>query len=311
MENVLVTGGAGFVGSHLVEYLVHQGYRTTVLDNFADSEASNLSAVQGRCDIVDGDVRDERIASRIGPIDAIFHFAANANVPRSTAEPMHDASTNVLGTVNMLNLAKARGARFVLASSGAVYGEPVHPPMAEAHPLLPISPYGASKLAAEGYVGLYKRLYGLEATIVRLFNMYGPRQRRYVVYDFAHKILAPGDEIVVLGSGRQIRSLLYVGDAVRAVLTITTTGTEPVYNVGSASSIDVTALMSEMLTVFGASKKPTMTQVSWQGDVQRLVPDVTKLHQLGFQEQVTLQEGLTRFKEWFLTEYGAVTTSGK
>ena len=177
--------------------------------------------------------------------------------------------------------------------------------MAEDHPLVPISPYGVSKLAAEGYVDLYKRLHGVNATIVRFFNMYGPRQRRYVVYDFAHKILRSGPEVVVLGDGRQVRSLLYAGDAARAFLTVAERGTEPIYNIGAATSFDVTTLMRAMLALFGEEKRLHMSQSSWEGDIQRLVPDVTKLHQLGFREEVSLDDGLRRFKDWFMTEYGA------
>lgn len=305
MENVLVTGGAGFVGSYLVESVLKLGCRVTVLDNFADAPSSNLAAFERELELVRADVRDERWPEQIGPIDTIFHLAANASVPRSAEQPVYDATVNIVGTINALRLARERNARFFLASSGAVYGEPVSPPMREDHPLEPISPYGASKLGAEQYVELYKRLYGVSATIIRFFNMYGPRQRRFVVYDFARKILAPGDEVVILGDGRQIRSQLYVEDAIRAVLTVARHGEAPVYNVGSARNLTVTEIMAKMLDAFGTDKKLTTSQSSWHGDVQRLVPDVSALQTLGWREEITYEQGLLHFKEWFLAAEGA------
>lgn len=303
MKHVLVTGGAGFLGSHLVETLIERNCEVTVLDNFSDAPRRNLAAAEGKFHLLEGDVRNPQLCRQIGPVDTIFHLAANANVPLSARDPLHDGSTNILGTINMLNVARDHKARLFLASSGAVYGEPLTPPMAEDHALEPVSPYGASKLAAEHYVELYKRLHGIDATIIRFFNMYGPRQRRFVVFDFARKILEASDEVVVLGDGRQIRSQLFVRDAVAALLFVAEYGTEPVYNVGSAASFSVTDLMHAMMDLLGSSKRLTMSQQSWDGDIQRLVPDVTKLHALGFREPTTLHDGLVAFREWFLGEY--------
>lgn len=303
MQSVLVTGGAGFLGSHLSETLITRGCAVTVLDTFADAPRHNLRAVEGRYTLVEGDVRDPGVFQHIGHVDTIFHLAANANVPLSSKNPLHDGSVNILGTINALELARARKATFYLASSGAVYGEPIAPPMAEDHQIAPVSPYGASKLAAEQYVELYKRLYGIDATIVRFFNMYGPRQRRFVVFDFARKILEADDEVVVLGDGRQIRSQLFVLDAVAALLAVAEHGTEPIYNVGSASSFTVTELLHVMMDVLGSTKRLRMSNASWDGDIQRLVPDAGKLHGLGFREQWPLRAGLHAFKDWFLAEY--------
>ncbi len=307
MQNVLVTGGAGFAGSHLAEVLIGRGCAVTVLDDLSDGFRRNLAAVEGRYRLVVGDVRDAGLLDRLRPVDTIFHLAANANVPRSTEVPQEDASINILGTINMLNLSRQTGARFFLASSAAVYGEPVAPPMAEDHPLAPISPYGVSKLSAERYVELYQQLYGVQATIVRFFNMFGPRQRRYVVYDFAEKIRRSGDEVVILGDGRQVRTQLFIADAVRALLTVAERGSEPIYNIGSERSFSVTELMERMLALFGAEKRLTMSQVSWDGDIQRLVPDIARLRGLGFREQVSLDEGLLAFKAWFETEYAEIS----
>lgn len=307
MQSVLVTGGAGFAGSHLVEALVERGCAVTVLDDLSDGYRSNLAAVAGKYRLVVGDVRDPDLLGQLDHVDTIFHLAANANVPRSVEAPVDDGSINILGTVNMLNLARRTRARFFLASSAAVYGEPVAPPMAEDHAIAPISPYGVSKLSAERYVELYKRLYDVQATIVRFFNMFGPRQRRYVVYDFAHKIRRSGDEVVILGDGRQVRTQLFIADAVRALLTVADRGTEPVYNIGSERSFSVTELMERMLALFGAAKRLTMSQVSWDGDIQRLVPDISRLRDLGFREAVSLDDGLAAFKAWFETEYAEVS----
>ena len=300
MNDVLVTGGAGFLGSHLVEELVKRGYAVTVLDNFSDAPRSNLVNVEGNFRLVEGDVRDESILGRIGTVDTIFHLAANANVPRSSKQPLFDASINVLGTINMLNLARDRGSRFVLASSGAVYGEPVRAPMSESHQLAPISPYGASKLSAESYVTVYEHMYDTSATIIRLFNMFGPRQRRFVVYDFARKILSPEDEVVILGNGAQKRTQLFVTDAVRAVLLVADVGTQKIYNVGACRQFTVVDIMQSMLRTFCKDKKLRTSQVSWDGDIQHLVPDVSRLQDLGFEEEVSFEQGLMQFKHWFM-----------
>lgn len=302
MNNVLITGGSGFLGSHLAEQLIDRGVTVTIIDNFADAPRSNLAAVEGRYRLILGDVRDVAPWQQVGAVDTVFHLAANANVPRSSQEPLYDASVNILGTVNALNLAHDRGARFFLASSGAVYGEPVSPPMSESHVLAPVSPYGASKLAAESYVTLYRQLYGLDGVIVRLFNMFGPRQRRFVVYDFARKILQDGEDVVMLGDGRQIRSQLFVYDAVRALLLVAERGTLPIYNVGSSASFSVSDLMDELLRLLGYSKPKRTSNASWAGDIQRLVPDVSLLHELGFREEYSLRDGLRLFLAWFTAE---------
>ncbi|HSH04782.1 MAG TPA: GDP-mannose 4,6-dehydratase [Anaerolineae bacterium] len=303
MSNILVTGGAGFLGSHLVEQLLAEGHQVTVLDDLSDAPLSNLSAVKGQYQLIQADVRDPLVVETIGQIDIIYHLAANANVPRSVKEPLHDGSVNILGTINMLALAHKHNARFFLASSGAVYGEPQTVPMAEDHIIKPISPYGASKYSAEQYVQLYKHLYDVKATIVRFFNMYGPRQRRFVVFDFAHKILAPGDEIVMLGDGRQMRGQLFVTDAVKGLLLVTEKGTEDIYNIGSANSFSITSLMETMLPLFDVQKSLAVSNKSWDGDIQRLVADISKIQALGFEEDVSLEEGILKFKEWFLETY--------
>ena len=303
MQNILVTGGAGFIGSHLVELLVSQGYDVTVLDNFSDAPRSNLDNVQDVYTLITGDVRDPKIIENLLHIDTIYHLAANANVPYSVKKPIDDASRNVLGTINMLNLARLSGARFLLASSAAVYGEPVHVPMSENHPIHPISHYGVSKLAAEYYVNLYCELYGLDAIIVRLFNAFGPRQRRFVVFDFARKINEPGDIVEVLGSGRQVRSQLFVEDAAGALSLVARKGKERFINVGSTTTLDVLDLMSKELDLFQADKEIRITESSWDGDIVRLVPDTTRLRTLGFQEKYSFEEGLLLFKDWFTEEY--------
>ena len=309
MKRVVVTGGAGFIGSHLVEALLQQGHKLTVLDNFSTAPRSNLAAIANRINLIEGDACDPDTLSHVEDVDLIFHLAANADVPRSVREPYFDASTNILGTVNMLNLARSAGAQFVFASSGAVYGEPFNPPMAEDHRLMPISPYGVSKLAAEHYVDMYRRMYQVPTTILRIFNMYGPRQRRFVVSDLAHKIMKTESELVVLGSGRQIRSQLYVSDGVRAILTIADRGSKSIYNVGSAIQITIAELAQLMLKAFNTDKTIRFTQTSWQGDISRLVPDTKNLCELGFRETLTLEEGLHAFRAWFLSEYASVMDS--
>lgn len=304
MQNVVVTGGAGFVGSYLTEALVMKGYKVIVVDNFSDAPRRNLRHIRSDYQLIEADVRDDQLYRKLRKVDIIFHLAANANVPRSVQEPLFDASTNILGTINMLNVARDCGAEFILASSAAVYGEPTTVPMSEEHRLHPVSPYGMSKLAAEHYVQLYRELYGVRNKIIRLFNVYGPRQRRFVVYDFTRKILSSEHEVVVLGSGRQVRSQIYASDAAHAFITVAERGEEQIYNVGSTNVLNVTELMQKMLAVFGIERNMRTTETSWDGDIQRLVPDVTRLQKLGFREKVSHEEGLSNYRDWYLNEFG-------
>lgn len=291
----VVTGGAGFIGSHLVEALVAQGRAVAVVDNLDEGRPANLAGVASEVLTLTQDTRDTAWWRRLDgrPVGRVFHLAANASVPRSVEDPTLDLTTNVLGTLNLLRLAALDGALFLYVSSAAVYGIPESTPIDEGHPTRPVSPYGASKLAGEGYVQMFHRTYGLPTRIVRYFNCYGPRQPRYILHDFLAKARSDAPDFEVLGTGAQVRCQLHVDDAVRATLLVAErAGPEPI-NVGSDVSYDVLTLARRVLEATGRSDKRIVTTgVSWIGDIPTLVPDITRLRGLGFAPTISLEDGL-------------------
>ena len=295
-KTVLVTGGAGFIASHLVDRLVGQGHRVTVVDSLDAGKLENLNKSWNEIQFIHADTRDRAWWERLEGkrFDEIYHYAANASVPRSSEDPNYDTATNVEGTLNLLELARAHGAKFLFISSAGVYGEPQYLPMDEGHQTLPISHYGVSKLAGELYVDMYRRQWGLDTRIIRYFNVFGPRQPRYIMFDFLRKAKLPGDTFEVLGTGEQVRTQIYVGDAVTASLSIMERGDHRPYNVGSDRTFTALELARIVLEVTGATHKrivPTGGE-AWPGDIKTLRADLTRLRELGFELTTTLEEGL-------------------
>src|SRR5688572_15043149 len=204
-RRVIVTGAAGFVGSHLVDALVAYGAQVLAVDDFSDGLESNLAASRSHIEFVCRSVVQESgLDEVIARAEVIFHLAANASVPRSVEHPAADFETNVLGTYRVMEAARRAGVkRMVFTSSAAVYGDPVREPMDESHPFLPKSPYGGSKLAAEFLLDSYARCFELDHRRLRLFNTYGPRQRKYVMFDLLEKLRADPKHLSMLGSGDQ------------------------------------------------------------------------------------------------------------
>src|SRR3984885_1733020 len=199
---VLVTGGAGFVPSHVVEVFVRQGARVTALDNLTTGRWSNLEDVKDDIEIVELDVCDDSISNVIKNQDIVIHMAANADVPRSVLDPGYDFVNNVVGGHNVLHAClNSDVKKVVFASSAAVYGEPLYTPMDEAHPTNPVSPYGAAKLSIEKLGLAYHHAFGLPFTAIRIFNTYGVRQPRYVMYDLLNKLYKDPMSLEVLGTG--------------------------------------------------------------------------------------------------------------
>lgn len=303
----LVTGGAGFVGSHLVDRLVSQGRRVMVVDSLDAGTERNLWQSRNQIAFVKADTREESWWPNPsdGRIARIFHFAANASVPRSSEDPNYDLSTNIEGTLNALKLAKRHDATFVYISSAAVYGNPQYVPIDENHPTVPISPYGTSKLSGELYVDLFRREHELETRIVRYFNCFGPRQPRYIVYDFLNKALGKANEFEVLGTGEQVRTQMFVTDAVAATLLVAEHGDHNPYNVGSDKSFTVLELAESLLGITGNTHKRIVTTgASWPGDIYTLLPDTSRLKALGFEPSVSLEEGLKGVLSWWRSANG-------
>ena len=310
-KKVLVTGGAGFIGSWLTEALVQLRADVTVLDNLYAGKLDNLRHILKYIKFVKGDVRDVSIVTRVVKgKDCVFHLAANASVPNSINDLDYDFETNVKGTYNVLKAVHlGNNAKVIYASSAAVYGEPQYLPINESHPLSPISPYGASKLCGETYCLAFNRVYDLKTVSLRLFNVYGSRQPRYVIYDFLKKLSRNKDTLEVLGTGEQMRDFIQVTDAVNAFL-LTAQKEEAVgqaINIGTGTVISIKDLASLILKLLGFEGKTSIkfTGSSWKGDVKTFQADISLAKKtLGFKPTVSLTKGLKMEIEWFKKLHG-------
>jgi len=304
---VLVTGGCGFIGSHLVEALVGRGAVVWVLDNLQAGSTSNLQAVRHQVEIVIGDVRDASCVTSIVTSCRpryVFHLAANASVPGSVEDPAYDFETNSAGTFALLNALNGRDGcdKIVLASSGAVYGQPRTFPISEEYPIDPISPYGASKAGAEISATMFHRVYGLQVVIARIFNTYGPRMARFVILDFLRKLQSDPTVLEVLGDGQQKRDFTYVADTVGGLILLAEQGSAcEAYNVSSGRSISVTEVAHALIAELGLADRTRITYTgrSWRGDAQRWEVSIAKIGRMGYAPQVMLEEGLARTIAWF------------
>lgn len=311
---MLVTGAAGFIGSHLVERLVERGLEVTGIDNLSTGLVENLFSVHAnrRFSFIKGDVLDKAVMSRaLRDVDVVFHMAAQSSVTDSTDDPVRDFEINVQGTLNVLEHArKAKVDEVIFASSSTVYGEARALPTPEEHPFLPISNYGASKAAAEVYCTSYSSLYGLKTANLRYYNVYGPRSRKGVMFDLLRKLQKNNKKLEVLGTGGQAKDYLYIDDAVSATLLVASKGklAGEAYNVGSGESYAVKELVTKLLKILGLAgkTKPFYTGFSWHGDVQRTQADISRLKKLGFRPAVGIDQGLKRFIDWYKSEYGEI-----
>jgi len=307
LGRTLVTGGAGFIGSHLVEELVRRGSRVTVVDDLSSGRSENLSAVADRVEVrkIDLAHEDPRPLLAAG-VDVVFHLAGYADIPRSVKEPRRDFEKNALATLNLLEGLReaAPGARVLFASSAAVYGVGSARPLREDDPLAPAAPYGVSKLAAERYMDVYARLYGLRAASLRLFPVYGPRLRAHVVYDLMRKVRENPAELPIEGDGTQVRDFVHVSGVVEAFLTVAERaplGGE-VYNVGSGGPVTIQELATLICERMGARPRFVYSGIVASGVSQRWAADLSRLRALGYQPPVALGEGLRGTVAWFRQE---------
>jgi len=245
----------------------------------------------------------EQLVGQVQP-ELVFHLAANASVPGSVADPKYDFETNCGGTFALLHCLRLQQpqAKVVLASSGAVYGEPDRIPILETMPLRPISPYGASKASAEIQSMMFGKVYGLPVVIGRIFNVYGPRMARFVVLDFLRKLRVDPDQLVILGNGEQVRDFNYVSDTVAGMLLLGLQGAPgEAYNIASGTACSVRALAEMLLHLLGLEQRTQLvyTGSSWVGDAQRWVVDNTKIRHLGYEPVIDLRTGLQKVADWF------------
>ena len=302
----LVTGGAGFIGSHLADALLADGAEVVVLDNLSTGRRANVPA---GAKLLEGDVSDpDDVARAASGCDVVFHQAALGSVTRSIERPLDTDRANVTGTLAVLDAARAVGARrVVLASSSSVYGGADQVPTPEAAPLRPRSPYAVSKLAGEHYARVYFELHGLETVCLRYFNVFGPRQRpdseyAAVIPRFA-TALVEGRSPEVHGDGRQCRDFTYVADAVQANLRAASAPAERcagrAFNVARGEPHDLVELLAILTELTGATVDPVHVG-SRPGDVRRSHADITLAREhLGYAPSVTFPEGLARTVDWF------------
>jgi len=308
MTTILVTGGAGFIGSHIVDRAVEQGYRTVIVDNLSTGkrEHVNKEARFYHSDIRSAELKG--ILERERP-DVVIHHAAQIDVQRSIADPCEDAGINIAGTVNLLEACASAGVRkFVYASSAAVYGQPVELPVTEEHRKQPISFYGVSKYVPEYYIRTFADLYGMEYTILRYANVYGIRQdpkgEGGVVSIFLDRALR-GEALRVFGDGSQTRDFIYVGDVAEANLRAVHRGNGCIVNVGTAVSVSLLELIDTFESVIGKEQTVSFEDAR-AGDIQHSCLDNSQavLH-LGWEPQVRLAEGIKRTCEHYAPLYAA------
>jgi UDP-glucose 4-epimerase len=286
----IVTGGAGFIGSHVVDALVARGDEVTVLDNLSTGRRENVDA---GARLIEGDITAAREAFADARPEICFHLAAQADVRVSVERPDFDAEINLLGTIHVLEAARGHGAQVVLASTGgAIYGE-CDGPADEESPRRPLAPYGASKLSAEEYLATYNRLYETGHVALRYGNVYGPRQDPHgeagVVAIFLGR-LARGEPLRIFGDGRQTRDYVYVGDVVTA--TLAAQGHAGVFNVGTGTETSVLDLAEACQSAAGVSVE-TEHAAARPGELQRSVLDPGRAeHELGVRAQTSLGDGL-------------------
>jgi nucleoside-diphosphate-sugar epimerase len=309
-EFYLVTGGAGFIGSHLCEALVKRDARVRVIDNLATGRRENLAHLAARIEFIEADLVDaEAMRHAAEGVSIIFHQAAIPSVPRSVADPRLNHEANVNGTFNLLIAARAAGVRrVVFAASSSAYGETETLPKTETMVPSPLSPYAAAKLFGEYYCGVFTRVYGLETVALRYFNVFGPRQDPSspysgVISKFVTALLQ-GERPKIYGDGEQSRDFTYIDNVVDANLRAATSpeASGSVINVGVGERITLNRLLAELQRIIGTDLAPVYEEPR-AGDVRHSLADITRAAQLlGYEPLVPFATGLQRTVEWYRTQ---------
>ncbi|HEX8154433.1 MAG TPA: NAD-dependent epimerase/dehydratase family protein [Thermoanaerobaculia bacterium] len=307
-RHVLVTGGAGFIGSHLVDAYLARGWRVSVIDDLSTGDRAN---VDPRAELHVADLRDAAAADLIGELrpDVISHQAAQVDVRVSVGDPAADAHINVVGSLRLLQKAADVGvSRFIFASSGgATYGEPIGGPQDETHPQRPLSPYGCAKLAVEHYLEYFRIVQGLSCVALRYANVYGPRQsvrgEAGVIAIFADRMLR-GEDVTINGSGEQTRDFVFVGDVVAANVAVSEGAWSGAFNVGTGIESSIVDIHRMLAAVIG-TKRPALHAPPKLGEQMRSVLDGRKLREAAhLPPPVEIRQGLAQTIDWFRAASG-------
>jgi len=306
-RNYLITGGAGFIGSHLVETLVNSGCRVRVLDDFSSGKEENLKDLTDRIEIIRGDIRNLQLCLKaVEDMEVILHQAAVASVPRSISEPILAHEVNLTGTLNLLlAAARTKVKSLVFASSSAVYGDDPVFPKKEDSLGKPLSPYAAQKLASEKYIQVFSSLYGFNAVCLRYFNVFGPRQDPQSQYAAVIPIfitrMLQGLRPVIFGDGQQSRDFIFVGNVVRAnLLAAEAEGFRgEVFNIGSATRVTINDLAEKINSFLNFSLKPVYAEAR-VGDIKESYADISRAEKyLGFKPEIDFLQGLKLTIDWY------------
>lgn len=301
---ILVTGGAGFIASHVVDGYIAEGHSVVVVDDLSRGSETNINPFAAFCK---GDIRDHEFIERVfeeHKPEVINHHAAQMDVRRGVAEPIFDASVNILGSINLLEAAVRHGARRVIyvSTAGAAYGEPQKLPVSESHGIFPITPYGISKHTVEHYLFTFAFLYGLEYVVLRYGNVYGPRQSSKgeagVFAIFCEQILA-GIQPVIYGDGRKYRDYVYVEDAVRANVAALRRGKGEAVNIGNGIPVTDYEIFTLIRDLLGKTIEPRYASVR-PGEIEKIILNISKAARiLEWRPQISMQEGARKTVEAF------------
>jgi UDP-glucose 4-epimerase len=307
MKKILVTGGAGFIGSHIVEDLVNSGHSVRIIDNFLTGKKENIEALQNEIELIIGDIRDlDACYKAVEGVDVVLHQAALASVSRSIEDPLLSHDINVNGTLNILLASRDAGVKMlVFASTASLYGNALALPKREDMQETPLSPYAISKLIGEKYCQVFSQIYGLSTVCFRYFNVFGPRQdpsSQYaaVVPSFITKMLK-GEGCTIYGDGEQTRDFIYVKNVVEANLSVLDRDSVSgeIINIASGEETSINTLAEEMATILNFKGAPEHEEPR-QGDVKHSYADISKLKELlKYTPPVPFQEGLAETIQWY------------
>lgn len=303
----LVTGGAGFIGSNMVRFLLGKGEKIRVLDNFETGKRDNLTEVADRIELIEGDVRDVvTVEKSVKGADVVYHLAALGSVPRSIKDPVSSHDVNVNGTFNMLKASMdAKVKRLVFASSSSVYGENPVLPQHEKLPLAPISPYGATKAIAEMYIKAFYESYGFQAIALRYYNVFGPRQDPTSQYAAAIPLfvsaLLANKPPMIFDDGEQSRGFTYIDNVLEAnwLAANATKGFGEAMNISTKNAVTVNTVVKTISKLLGKDIAP-MYVPPRQGDIKHSLADVTKAKEfIGYEPKVSFEEGISKAIGWY------------